>query len=427
MKSHEKALLTTVDGFRDRQLEWTRDLIAIPTVNPYSGDASAGSEAGGQHWIAQTCQALGGSVQRIPVPGDVYQQAGVIGTPGRSWRDRDNVVAEWRFGQGGPTLLLNTHMDTVGVEGMAFDPFDPRVSDGLIYGRGSSDSKGNLAVGLTAVAALKEHAAALNGRIILESVVDEECNGAGAGTLACCLAGITADFCICLDGSTEAIHNGCNGITTPRITVYGQAGHAAGGGSTVNAIDKAFHVKQAIDRFAGKHLDKYPDCRVNLGVFRSGTLPAIVPSEAELQVNISYAVGDARAAEQAHGVWNGAALHRRFERMLAELAQHDAWFKQKPVKVEWLKDAYPFYFPADDATSRRIIAAVREVAGHDVPVRSMPAWFDAAHLARMLKKPVLGIGSGTPGKAHGAEETARVDDLFRGARAIALAMYRLLA
>ena len=257
-------------------------------------------------------------------------------------------------------------------------------------------------------------------------VVDEECNGAGPGTLACCLAGITADFCICLDGSTEAIHNGCNGITTPRITVYGRAGHAAIGGAAVNAIDKAFLVKQAIDGFAKQHLAKYPDCRVNLGIFRSGTLPAIVPSVAELQLNISYSVEDARAAEQGNGVWNAAVVHQRFEAMLAQLAESDAWFTQKPVTVEWLKDAYPFSCQADDELSRNVIATVRELAGHDVPVRSMPAWFDAAHLARVLKKPVLGVGSGTPGKAHGAEETAQLDDLYRGTRCIALSLYRLL-
>ncbi len=426
MNTAETELLATTDRLREQQLAWTRDLIAIPTVNPYSGDDSAGSEVEGQKWYAQTCRNLGGAVRHVPVPEDVYKRAGMIGIPNRRWQDRENVVAEWQFGQGGPTVILNTHMDTVGTDGMAFDPFDPRVHDGTIYGRGSSDSKGNLVVGLIALAALKQHATGLNGRIILESVVDEECNGAGAGTLACCLSGITADFCICLDGSTEAIHNGCNGITTPKVTVYGRAGHAASGGTAVNAIDKAFQAKQAVDRFAEQHLEKHPDCRVNLGVFRSGTLPAIVPSVAELQFNISYAVEDARTAEQTHGVWNGAVVHQRFETMLAKLGETDAWFKEKPVKVEWLKDSYPFYSPADDKYSQTVIGAVHELAQRETPVRSMPAWFDAAHLSRILKKPVLGIGSGTPGKAHGAEESAQLEDLYRGARYIALAVHRLL-
>ena len=55
-------------------------------------------------------------------------------------------------------------------------------------------------MGLVVVEALLKHGGGLNGRIVFESVVDEECNGGGAGTLACCEAGITGDVAICLDG-----------------------------------------------------------------------------------------------------------------------------------------------------------------------------------------------------------------------------------
>lgn len=422
----ESKLLSTADQLRDQQLAWTRALIAIPTVNPYSGDSSAGIETAGQQWFAEQCHALGGCVNTIPVPDDIYRRIGLIGTAGRSWKARENVVSTWEFGCGGPTVILNTHMDTVGTEGMVFDPFDPRIHGGRLYGRGTSDSKGNLIVGLTALAALRRHAGKLNGRVILESVVDEECNGAGAGTLACCLAGIDGDFSICLDGSYDAIHNGCNGIATPRLTIEGRAGHAATGGA-INAIDKAFMVKQAIDVFADQHMQTFPGCRINLGVFRSGTLPAIVPASAEMQLNISYATDDARSAEETNGCWNGALLRQRFEQMLDQLAATDAWFKNHPVRVEWLKDVYPFYCAADDAHSQTVIRAVQELASDPIPVHPMPAWFDAAHLSRVLGKPVLGIGSGTPGCSHGADEYADIDCLYQGTRKVALSLHRLLS
>lgn len=425
MNSRETALLESAHGLRNRQLEWTRRLIAIPTVNPYSGDASAGSEREGQDWFAAQCRAVGGRVRRVPVPDDVYQRAGMIGSRGRSWRDRDNVVAEWIFGHGGPTIILNTHIDTVGTDGMQIDPFDPRIDNGRLYGRGSSDSKGNLIVGLTAVAALLEDTRGLNGSIILESVIDEECNGAGAGTLACCQAGIDADFSICLDGIAGIIHNGCNGVATPRLTVYGQAGHAALGVS-VNAIDKAFKVKQAIDRFAEQHLQAFPDCRVNLGVFRSGTLAAIVPADAEMQLNISYAVADARRSEESGAGWNGTALRSRFEAMLKALGNSDPWFRDHPVAVEWIKDVYPFYVEADDAFSKTAIQAFRDLSADPAATaHPMPAWFDACHLSRVLGKPVLGIGSGTAGCAHGANEYVEIESLYQGTRIIALALQRL--
>jgi acetylornithine deacetylase len=44
----------------------------------------------------------------------------------------------------GHSLLLNAHMDTVGVEGMSIDPFGGDIRDGRLYGRGAQDMKASL-------------------------------------------------------------------------------------------------------------------------------------------------------------------------------------------------------------------------------------------------------------------------------------------
>ena len=321
MTDREQALGARVDRLQDKLIDWTRQLVAIPTVNPYSGDSSAGSEAAGQDWIEARLRELGARTRRIPVPTDVYQRGGIIGPEGRSWEGRENVVAQWVVGDGrGPTLLLNDHMDTVGVEGMDHAPFDPVIKDGLMYGRGTTDTKGNLVVGLMAIEALLADAEGLGGAIVFESVVDEECNGGGAGTLACCLAGVTGDLALCLDGPKGVAHHGCNGIATARVVVEGRAGHGSRAGS-VNAIDKAVAAKQAIDAFGAALRAEHPTCRTNVGVFRSGTLPAIVPGEAELQINMSYPPEEAARAERELGQWGGAL----FRDMRAIRAPEGCW------------------------------------------------------------------------------------------------------
>jgi len=426
MEASERGLLESVARQRDRLVQWTRDLVAIPTVNPYSGDDSAGTEAPGQEWVSERFGEMGAQVRTVPVPTDVYARGGIIGPAGRSWEGRDNVVAEWVVGSGeGRCVLINDHMDTVGTAGMEIDPFDPQVRDGRIYGRGTSDTKGNLVMGLVAVQALLENAGDLNGRIVYESVVDEECNGAGAGSLACCLAGVTGDVALCLDGDTSRVDIGCNGVVTARVSVRGQGGHGSVGG-VVSALDKGIVVKEAIDAFAALHRQVYPHCPVNIGVFRAGTLPAIVPGEAELQINLNYDVADAAAAEGQTGHWDGRHFRDRFEAAMAALGEVDDWLGAHPAEVFWIKDMYPFAADPADPLIGIIAAAATEARGEPLPVEANPAWFDGAHLARQLRVPVAGMGYGTPGCPHADVEYVEIEALEEGARAVALSLHRLL-
>lgn len=426
MTFDEKHLLETVKSLQRRLVDMTAKLVAINTVNPYSGDDSAHIETEGQNFIDDVFQSMGAATRRVPVPEDVYDRGGMIGPLNRDWTDRENVIAQWTLGDGsGPTILLNNHMDTVGTAGMTIAPFDPVIEDGKLFGRGSSDTKGNLVMGVIAVEALLKHAEQLNGRIVFEVVVDEECNGAGAGTLACCLAGVTGDFALCLDGVRGEIHNGCNGIATAKVIVKGQSGHSSQGES-VNAIDKAIAVKQAIDAFGAAYAAKHPTCQTNLGIFRSGTLPAIVPGEAELQINLNYDIADAEQAQHEGLGFGGALYRRRFEEAIAALGDADEWFKREPAQVSWIKDMYPASCTGDDPYTPIVLEAVSQVQGSPAKAEPLPAWFDAAHILRHLRIPVLGVSAGTPGMPHSSAEHVVLEDLFLGARQVALSLYRML-
>ena len=87
--------------------------------------------------------------------------------------NRVNVVGILPGSGGGRSLMLNAHMDTVGVEGMAA-PFSGEIKDGKLYGRGSQDMKGSLAAQIAVVKALKDANVTLAGDLILTCVADEE-------------------------------------------------------------------------------------------------------------------------------------------------------------------------------------------------------------------------------------------------------------
>jgi acetylornithine deacetylase len=437
----ELRILAQVERRFDEMVDLTARLVRINTVNPYSGDASAGIERPGQEVMRRELKAAGARVEIVPVPADIYRQCGVLGPQDRSWQGRYNVVGRFQLParaeaplgtnqrkrpaastarRPGKTLILNCHIDTVGTEGYEGDPFDAVVRGGVLWGRGSSDSKGNLAIGLTVIKALLSAGGDLGGEILLESVVDEECNGTGAGTLACLKAGIVGDACFALDGDAHCPYRGCDGVVTPEIEVSGRSGHSAYG--AVNAIEKLMVVKSAIDQFRQRRLAMKPPRPVNLGLIRGGTLPAIVPHRAVMQYNVNYGLEEVDASLP----FPGAAMMGQFEAVVSDAASNDPWLRAHRPRITWLKDAPPYCIPDDAPIIRLAQEASAEVLGR-VPPGGIVAWGDAAHFWNLARIPVAGMGGATMGTAHCSCEYVELEGMLTAAKALALASYRFLA
>ena len=424
---HEYALLAAVDARRAALVDTVCELVRINTVNPYSGEDAGGDEAAGQDAVEAHLRALGAHIRRFEPPPDTYTRAHVIGPRNRSWTNRPNVVGEWEFGnaESGPRIILVGHIDTVGVQGMA-DPFGADVRDGAIWGRGTSDDKGGLASGLTAVEALLTMAEGLNGRLTYMSVVDEECNGSGAGIIACALAGIRADMAVSLDGGDLEIVRGCNGCLTAEVTVHGLAGHGALGNG-VNAIEKGLHVARAILRFGDERLRVHPECLLNLGTFRGGTLPPVIPGEASMGMNIVYELDEAAAAKEQTGVWGGKLVWDALAGAVRRAEADDEWLREHPSDIEWVKDLVPYSIAEDAPVVVGMREAARDVLGREPEVTRMVAWTDSCWLNVLADTPVVVFSGANEGTVHGPDENIRVDDLVQATKAVALYLYRALS
>ena len=79
---------------------------------------------------------------------------------------RSNVIAILKGAGGGRSLMLNGHMDTVGVEGMTMKPFLPSVEQGRLSGRGACDMKGGIAAMIGAVKTIAESPTRLRGDLM---------------------------------------------------------------------------------------------------------------------------------------------------------------------------------------------------------------------------------------------------------------------
>ncbi len=156
---------------------------------------------------------------------------------------RPSVVAVARGTGRGRSLLLNAHLDTVGVEAME-DAFDARVAEGRLYGRGSYDMKGALAAAMLAAADAAK--AGLAGDVIVAAVADEEV--ASLGTEAV-LKTVTADACIVCEPTELEVAVSHRGFAGFEIETRGVAAHGSRPDLGVDAIVRMGPVLVALEAF----------------------------------------------------------------------------------------------------------------------------------------------------------------------------------
>ncbi len=144
--------------------------------------------------------------------------------------ERPSVIAIARGSGGGRSLLLNAHLDTVGVAGMDA-PFEPVIEDGRLYGRGAYDMKASLAAILDAAAKVKD----LRGDVIVTAVADEEL--ASIGTLVV-LEHVNADAAIVVEPTELKVAVAHKGFVGFEIETQGVAAHGSRPHLGVDAIAK---------------------------------------------------------------------------------------------------------------------------------------------------------------------------------------------
>src|SRR5262245_6060528 len=93
---------------------------------------------------------------------NAMQQLGLTVAQHEPAADRISVVGTLKGTGNGKSLMLNGHIDTVGVEHMP-DPFSGEVREGKLYGRGAYDMKGSIAAMLAAVKAIRDAGVNLKG------------------------------------------------------------------------------------------------------------------------------------------------------------------------------------------------------------------------------------------------------------------------
>ena len=408
-------IVNEVDRATDEIVEFTRELVRIPTINPPGDEYDA------------CAQFLGNQLARHRF--EVEYVVADASEAHSTRYPRVNVIGTRRGSHDGPGVHLNGHIDVVppGL-GWTVDPFDAVVRDDRIIGRGVCDMKAGIAAAVFAAEALQRAGVELPGRLEISGTVDEESGGfAGVAHLAHVgrIAKTRTPFVIIPEPlNVDRICVGHRGVYWFAVTTKGQIAHGSMPFLGVSAIAGMTEVLAAIRR--------------ELEPVLHGRLTAM-PVEPEGARRATINVNSVDGGQHVDGVQTPcvadrcrAVFDRRFlfeetfecakDEVVALITKA---LKSMPGVTFELCDLMvvnPVRTPDGSPVIGALDGAIRRVLGSAARLVASPGTYDQKHFARIAGIPdCVAYGPGQIELAHQPNESCAIADILNATKVIALA------
>ncbi len=266
-------------GYHDSCESLLQSMVGFDTVNSaISGKPDA--ERALSLYMEGQAQAMGLDTRRLPATGEGF-----------------NLLVTHQVDRKAPWLLFESHLDTVSVDGMTVDPFEGRIADGRMYGRGTCDTKGTGAAMLWALLRYSRRSGPNNVAILF--TLDEEVGKTGVRTFVASqlpdLDWRPAGVIVGEPTRLQAVvaHNG---VVRWRIRTEGVAAHSSNPGRGRSAIRMMTEVIEALEeryiaRLASEHpLTGRAQCSINL--ISGGAQINMIPEHCEIHVDRRVVPGE---------------------------------------------------------------------------------------------------------------------------------------
>jgi len=400
----------------------TSDLVKINSV----WDPAAGtSEQVAADFVARWSENQGFDVQKDEV------------APGRP-----NVIVNWNFEPGERTLMFEGHTDVV-TPGDAsvwhYDPFGAQIVDRRMYGRGTNDTKGNLAAMLIAMAALKRSGIKLTGTIIGGVLCDEEDQMLGVRDFIERGHADRVTGAVICEPQDGLICTTQKGALRAQFTISGRMSHGA---MPLAGLNAAPAVAMIINRLHDLEVAavKNPGQDENLGW--SSFTPTVVqapacgapqlnvmPGEARVLVDIRTIPGQshpaikndlsALAIQIEQEVRKG---YQEYDQLLGLVRNHDL-----KVDLVILTDRPCTLTDRDDPVVQAADWATRQMTNQEPTYAGVPGATDGTFLWALKNIPIVTMGAGDRQVPHQVDEWVDLDQLVETAKIYALAALHYLS
>jgi putative selenium metabolism hydrolase len=382
---------------REKEIvSFLRDLIAIP--------AESGSEG-------PRCERVKTEYERLGFEEVFFDRLG-------------NVVA--RIGNGPTAILMDGHADCVGVgdrEAWSYDPFQGKLEDGKVFGRGAVDELPAIACMAHAAAILKTRGGLPGCTLYLTaSVMEEDCDG------YCLLhlienEGIKPDAVILGEPTDLNVHRGHRGRMEIQVTTKGVSAHGAFPERGVNAIYKMAEIVRDVEALNARLPG---DPFLGKGTVTISAIDSDSPSLCAVAHRASIHI-DRRltAGETVEGALAEIRALPHIGDADVSVLRYDAlsWRGERARQEKF----YPgWVLPEDHALVRGVVGVVEAVRG----VRpAISRWsFSTNGVASMGRHgiPTVGFAPGLEELAHTTNEWVAVKDLVTATAAYSLMPEMLL-
>lgn len=366
------------DRFPLDAAQLTEALVQIDSRNPHLA-ASAPGESSIARFLAQVLGGWGFAVSEAEVAPGHFNVIAHIGPTGRS------------------PLMLNGHIDTVGVDGMTHAPFAAERRDGSIFGRGSSDMKSGVAA-MCVAAARAAARGALKSEIIVTAVCDEEYES--LGTRALLESGVTASAAIVTEPTRLAICPAHKGFAWLTVDLLGRAAHGSRHDIGIDANRNAGLLMAALDEFdqtslAARTHSLLGRPSLHVPMVSGGTGWSTYAESCQLRIERRTVPGESgdQALAEVQAMCDALVASRPGLRATAKLE-----FAQPPLDLP------------QDAPVLQALRAALEANAHEPRIEGLSCWTDAALLAQ-AGIPSLCFGPGDIVRAHSATEWVEVSQI----------------
>jgi acetylornithine deacetylase len=357
--------------------ETLQQLVRIDSVNP-SLVAGARGEMEIAAFVGESLREIGLAVETFePEPG------------------RFSVVGSLKGTGGGRRLMLNAHLDTVGVAGM-LEPFSGELRDGKIYGRGAFDMKGSMAACMGAAKSLVGSGRA--GDLLVAAVADEEYGSLGTRDLIEQLPKV--DAAIVTEPTGLQVCLAHKGYLWIEVAVTGRAAH---GSRFEQGIDANLKMGKFLGALAGLESElrlRVPHPLVgppslHAALLEGGSGLSTYAASSKVQIERRTVPGETEAGAVAE-----------IQALIDVLARADPDF-HATVRSYFARD--PFEVVPETEIVRHLDRAVTKVRGQKARHVGDTPWMDAALLsAAGIETVVCGpTGSG----AHADEEWVSLESV----------------